>query len=69
MAGLNWFATLRSAAVEHLRASDQGARGDGRPLSYVFETPHGRILYQDTSGYWTGPKRLILAHHDDWLPN
>lgn len=95
--------------VRHLRASNQGARGDGGALVYVLETPDGSVLYQDTSGHWTGvlrdlrpdlailaaagrgnidgepiqgslaqfvarqadllrPRRLVLAHHDDWLP-
>jgi L-ascorbate metabolism protein UlaG (beta-lactamase superfamily) len=106
---LGWFASLGPQAIEHLRASDQGARGDGGALVYVFDTPDGQLLYQDTSGYWTGmasglhpdvaiiaaagrgnidgepiqgslaqfvareasllrPKRVILSHHDDWLP-
>ena len=29
-------------------------RGDGGALIYVFDTPGGRILYQDTSGHWSG---------------
>ena len=76
---------------------------------YLFETPEGRVLFQDTSGHWSGvmgslrpdvailaaagrgnidgepiqgslaefvarqaellqPRRLVLGHHDDWLP-
>jgi L-ascorbate metabolism protein UlaG (beta-lactamase superfamily) len=55
MAGLfEWFASLGAAAIEHLTASNQGARGDGGALVYVFDTPRGQLLYQDTSGYWTG---------------
>ena len=94
---------------EHLVASQQGDRGDGGALIYVFDTPDGRILYQDTSGHWSGiidglapdvailaaagrgnvdgepiqgslsqfvarqaqllgAKRLVLCHHDNWLP-
>jgi L-ascorbate metabolism protein UlaG (beta-lactamase superfamily) len=110
MAGLlGWLAALGPRAIEHLRISNQGARGDGGALVYVFDTPDGQLLYQDTSGYWTGmasglhpdvaiiaaagrgnidgepiqgslaqfvareasllrPKRVILSHHDDWLP-
>jgi L-ascorbate metabolism protein UlaG (beta-lactamase superfamily) len=97
------------ASIEHLMASQQGDRGDGGALIYVFDTPDGRILYQDTSGHWSGildglspdvailaaagrgnidgepiqgslaqflareakllgARRLILAHHDNWLP-
>jgi len=78
-------------------------------LVYLFEMPDGTVLYQDTSGHWTGvlrdlrpdvailaaagrgnvdgepvqgslaqfvarqvdlvrPRRVVLAHHDDWLP-
>jgi L-ascorbate metabolism protein UlaG (beta-lactamase superfamily) len=104
------FATgLRPEAFEHLRASHQGARGDGGALVYLFHTPEGRLLYQDTSGHWSGilrdlrpdvailaaagrgnvdgepiqgslaqfvarqvdllgPRRVVLCHHDDWLP-
>jgi L-ascorbate metabolism protein UlaG (beta-lactamase superfamily) len=110
MAGLiDWFASLGPGVIEHLTISNQGARGDGGALVYVFDTPEGQLLYQDTSGYWTGmvtglrpdvaiiaaagrgnidgepiqgsltqfvareasllrPKRVILSHHDDWLP-
>src|SRR5215472_1133730 len=55
MAGLiEWFASFGPGAIEHLRISNQGARGDGGALVYVFDTPDGQLLYQDTSGYWTG---------------
>ncbi len=101
--------SLGGATLGHLVASNQGARGDGGALVYLFETPEGTILYQDTSGHWTGvlrdlrpdvvilaaagrgnidgepiqgslaqfvarqvdlvrPRRLVLCHHDDWLP-
>jgi L-ascorbate metabolism protein UlaG (beta-lactamase superfamily) len=97
------------ASIEHLVASQQGDRGDGGALVYVFDTPDGRILYQDTSGHWSGiieglapdvailaaagrgnidgepiqgslaqfvareaellgARRLVLGHHDNWLP-
>ncbi|MCU1503884.1 MAG: hypothetical protein JWM12_3238 [Ilumatobacteraceae bacterium] len=102
---------LSPAAVEHLRTSfvAHSSRGDGGALLYLFETPEGSLLYQDTSGHWTGildglrpdvailaaagrgnidgepiqgsladfvarqvaavqPKRVVLSHHDDWLP-
>jgi len=103
------FGTLGPDVIAHLRASAQGPRGDGGALVYVFETPRGSLLYQDTSGYWSGivrdlrpdvailaaagrgnvdgepiqgslaqfvadevdllqPRRVFLAHHDDWLP-
>jgi L-ascorbate metabolism protein UlaG (beta-lactamase superfamily) len=104
-----WLATLGTEVLDHLRISAQGARGDGGPLLYLFETPQGSLLFQDTSGCWTGilaglrpdvailaaagrgnldgepvqgslaqflarevellqPKRVVLSHHDDWLP-
>ena len=63
MAGLiGWFASLGPQAIEHLRISDQGARGDGGALVYVFDTPDGQLSYQDTSGYWTG---LASGLHPD----
>ena len=32
----------------------QSARGDGGALVYLFETPEGSLLFQDTSGHWSG---------------
>jgi L-ascorbate metabolism protein UlaG (beta-lactamase superfamily) len=96
-------------SLEHLLAANQGDRGDGGALVYVFDTPDGRLLFQDTSGHWTGilgalrpdvaivaaagrgnvdgepiqgslaefvgrevallePRRVVLCHHDNWLP-
>jgi len=96
-------------AQAHLTESHQGDRGDGGALVYLFDTPDGRLLFQDTSGHWSGvlhnlrpdvailaaagrgnvdgeptqgslaqfvarqadllrPRRVILGHHDDWLP-
>lgn len=104
-----WLATLGDEMLDHLRVSAQGARGDGGALLYLLETAEGSLLYQDTSGCWTGilrdlrpdvailaaagrgnldgepvqgslaqflarevellrPRRVILGHHDDWLP-
>lgn len=101
--------SLGDDVVAHLKASAQGARGDGGALVYLFDTPEGSLLYQDTSGHWQGilqdlrpdvailaaagrgnvdgepiqgtlahfvgqqaallrPRRVILSHHDDWLP-
>lgn len=101
--------SLGEATREHLRVSDQKPRGDGHSLVFLFDTPEGSLLYQDTSGHWSGivrdlrpdvaiiaaagrgnvdgepiqgslaqfvarqasllrPKRVILSHHDDWLP-
>lgn len=103
--------SLGDAASTHLGESMVGHsdRGDGGALIYLFELPDGTVLYQDTSGHWTGvmgdlhadvailaaagrgnidgepiqgslaafvgqqvamiePKRVILGHHDDWLP-
>lgn len=104
-----WMRSLDPGAKDHLKASNQGARGDGGALVFLFHTPDGTLLYQDTSGHWSGifedlrpdvavlaaagrgnvdgepiqgtladfmarqaellqPRRLILGHHDDWLP-
>lgn len=100
---------LGPETLQHLVASNQQARGDGGAFVYLFDTPDGRLLYQDTSGHWTGilhglrpdvailaaagrgnvdgepiqgslaqfvarqvelvqPRRVVLCHHDDWLP-
>jgi L-ascorbate metabolism protein UlaG (beta-lactamase superfamily) len=59
--------TLSPDALEHLRASNQHARGDGGALVFEIDTPEGSLLYQDTSGHWTGilqdrrPDVAILA--------
>ena len=55
--------------MQHLRDSAVGhsPHGDGGALLYLFETPEGSLLYQDTSGHWTGildglqPDVAILA--------
>jgi L-ascorbate metabolism protein UlaG (beta-lactamase superfamily) len=106
---VEYFGSLSDDAKNHLQAANQGDRGDGGPLLYLFETPDGSLLYQDTSGHWTGilkdlrpdvailaaagrgnvdgepiqgslarfvarqadllrPRRIVLSHHDDWLP-
>ena len=100
---------LDAEASAHVAGSLQGDRGDGGALIFVFETPDGSILFQDTSGHWSGilrdlrpdvsimaaagrgnidgepiqgslaafiarqsdmlrPSKLILCHHDNWLP-
>ena len=102
---------LGEAGFEHLGKSFGGhsTRGDGGALVFVFDTPEGTILFQDTSGHWSGvldrlapdvailaaagrgnidgepiqgslaefvarqvsmlqPRRVVLGHHDDWLP-
>jgi L-ascorbate metabolism protein UlaG (beta-lactamase superfamily) len=107
------FATLGDDAREHLARSNQAPRGDGGALVFVIDTPEGSVLYQDTSGHWSGilstlahehrpdvailaaagrgnvdgepvqgslaefvarqaalvkPRKVVLSHHDDWLP-
>lgn len=102
---------LDQAAIEHLLGAAVGhsPRGDGGALLFEIDSPDGRILYQDTSGHWSGiierlrpdvailaaagranvdgepvqgsliqflvdevtalqPRRVMLCHHDDWLP-
>jgi Beta-lactamase superfamily domain len=62
-----WLTSLGPEVVDHLRASSQGALGDGGPLLYWFQTSQGSLLYQDTSGCWTSllrdlrPDVAILA--------
>jgi L-ascorbate metabolism protein UlaG (beta-lactamase superfamily) len=103
------FSGLGEAVARHLQAGNQGPKGDGGALVYLFETPDGTLLYQDTSGHWSGilhdlrpdvailaaagrgnvdgepiqgslaqfvarqawlvkPRKVILSHHDNWLP-
>jgi len=102
-------AKLSPEARAHALRGRQGERGDGGALVYLIETPEGSVLYQDTSGHWSGimrdlrpdvailaaagrgnidgdpiqgtlaefvgrqaaflqPKRVLLSHHDNWLP-
>ncbi|MGI9624563.1 MAG: MBL fold metallo-hydrolase [Acidimicrobiales bacterium] len=68
MSGLvEWMRSLDQESRRHLKTSDQGARGDGGALVYLFDTPDGTLLYQDTSGHWSGifdnlrPDVAILA--------
>jgi L-ascorbate metabolism protein UlaG (beta-lactamase superfamily) len=102
-------ATLAPEARAHALKGRQGERGDGGALVYLVETPDGSLLYQDTSGHWSGivrdlrpdvailaaagrgnvdgdpiqgtlaefvareadflqPRRVLLSHHDNWLP-
>ena len=61
--------SLDVVAIEHLltAASGHSDRGDGGALVYLFETPEGSLLFQDTSGRWDGifghltPDVAILA--------
>lgn len=113
MKGLSTYmaTSLAPEAVAHLTESAPGhsLRGDGGALVFLFTTPEGSLLFQDTSGYWSGtvdllrpdvailaaagrgningepvqgtladfvadqvavlsPRRVILGHHDNWLP-
>lgn len=95
----------------HIAASAAGHsdRGDGGALLFLVEAPDGSVLFQDTSGHWSGvmrdlrpdvailaaagrgnidgepiqgslaqfigrqadllrPRKVILGHHDNWLP-
>ena len=40
--------------TRHRFAAGHSSRGDGGALVYVFDSPDGRLLYQDTSGHWSG---------------
>ncbi len=48
--------SLGPAAAEHIGRGFSGhsTRGDGGALVFLFETPLGTVLFQDTSGHWTG---------------
>jgi L-ascorbate metabolism protein UlaG (beta-lactamase superfamily) len=102
-------ANLAPEARAHALKGRQGERGDGGALVYLIETPEGSVLYQDTSGHWSGivrdlrpdvailaaagrgnvdgdpiqgtlaefvareaeflqPGKVLLSHHDNWLP-
>ena len=71
MLGLQTFlaTALTPAGLQHTRDARPGhsERGDGGALLYLFETPEGSLLYQDTSGHWSGiidgiePDVAILA--------
>ncbi|MEE8556841.1 MAG: MBL fold metallo-hydrolase, partial [Myxococcota bacterium] len=54
-----YFGTLEEDVKAHLRIANQGDRGDGGPLLYLFEIPDGSLLYQDTSGHWSGVLRNL----------
>ena len=105
------FASLGQPTIAHLihGAPGHSTRGDGGALVFVFDTPDGSVLFQDTSGHWSGvlsqlrpdvailaaagrgnidgepiqgslaqfvasqvamlrPARVVLGHHDNWLP-
>ncbi len=57
------------ATSEHIAQCGAGHsdRGDGGTLVYLLETPDGSVLFQDTSGHWSGvlkdlrPDVAILA--------
>jgi hypothetical protein len=42
-------------------ATSAGSISAGGPLTYVIETPDANILYQDTSGCWSGVMRELRA--------
>ncbi len=50
---------LDPIAVEHLLTSMAGhsQRGDGGALVFLVEAPDGQLLFQDTSGHWSGVLR------------
>ncbi len=60
---------LSETSIAHLLGSmgSHSQRGDGGALLFHFDTPDGTVLYQDTSGHWTGildglqPDVAILA--------
>ncbi len=52
---------LAPEAIAHLGASMVGhsERGDGGALVFVFELPDGSVLFQNTSGHWSGVMDLL----------
>ena len=52
---VQYFGTLSEDVKRHFIAANQGDRGDGGALLYLFETPDGSLFYQDTSGHWLIP--------------
>lgn len=113
MRELSSFLTTELApdSLSHLITSLSGhsSRGDGGALVFMVRAPEGTVLFQDTSGHWSGvlgslrpdvaivaaagrgnidgepiqgsladfvarevamlqPRRVVLCHHDDWLP-
>ncbi len=50
---------VAEGTTAHLAQSAPGHsdRGDGGALIYLFDLPDGRLLYQDTSGHWSGVLR------------
>ncbi len=48
--------SLEPAAIDHVISSATGhsERGDGGALIFLFELPDGTVLFQDTSGHWSG---------------
>ncbi len=60
---------LPEPSIEHLLSTmgSHSHRGDGGALLYHFRTPDGTVLFQDTSGHWSGivnslqPDVAILA--------
>ena len=58
---------LDPVATEHLLAGAGGHsdRGDGGALLFLFETPDGTVLFQDTSGHWGGVLDGVDARRRD----
>lgn len=52
---------MPTASTEHAVASIgvHSDRGDGGALLYLFDLPDGTVLYQDTSGHWSGIMREL----------
>lgn len=65
-----YLASLGDATRAHLAASAPGhsRRGDGGALVYLFRTPEGTLLYQDTSGHWSGVLGALRPTWPSWPP-
>lgn len=60
---------LDPLAVGHMMSTmaEHSDRGDGGALVLLFDLPDGRLLYQDTSGHWSGVLRDLRPDVACWL--
>ncbi len=58
-----YMSSLGESAALHLSEGRVGhsTRGDGGALVFVFHTPEGSLLFQDTSGHWSGVLENVHA--------
>ena len=49
------------AVGDHMVETDQGCGGDGGALVYIIDTPEGRLMFQGSTGNWTGILETMRA--------